>query len=185
MEFRTNYVPGISLSTLYTSYLQTLINPRQDTPTTSLLQRRKEIEAPKGHTTVGTNLGSSPVCSDSKVCDLSSYHGLIKKRAFCYTLKEAELECRRNSIFWEDRVCGLRKGPWMPVQQEEAGLLAKHPGLKKVDWLSISWVRDHNFVSISYLPSLALEVQACLYPSPWLSFSSCSVHPILDSNSQN
>ena len=69
--------------------------------------------------------------------------------------------------------------------QEEAGLLAKHPGLNKVDWLSISWARDHNFVSISYLPSLALEVQACLYPSPWLSFSSCSVHPILYSNSQS
>ena len=57
LEFRTNYVPGISLSTLHTSYLQSLTNPWQDTPTTSLFQRRKEIEASKGHTTVGTNLG--------------------------------------------------------------------------------------------------------------------------------
>ena len=57
LEFRTNYVPGISLSTLHTSYLQSLTNPWQDTPTTSLIQRRKEIEASKGHTTVGTNLG--------------------------------------------------------------------------------------------------------------------------------
>lgn len=83
---------GISLSTLYHAISDPHKSPAgySNYFSLSFTEEERNWSPQRSHSRYKSGI-RSPVCSDSKVCDLSSYHGLIKKGHFA-TQKEAELE---------------------------------------------------------------------------------------------